>query len=84
MAIKDGADYVYALGHIGKRGSITSQKIIENTTGIDVFIDGHSHDEEQMIFQNANGKEVIRTACGSHLKNVGYSIITEKGIIDPI
>lgn len=47
MARADGADYVVAVGHLGKSGITkrwTSEAVIEHTTGIDAFIDGHSHE----------------------------------------
>lgn len=40
------ADYVIALGHLGVDESSqpwTSREVIANTTGLDAFIDGHSH-----------------------------------------
>ena len=40
------ADYVIALGHLGVDASSqpwTSREVIANTTGLDAFIDGHSH-----------------------------------------
>ncbi len=40
------ADYVIVLGHIGNDADsvVTSKEIVENIKGIDLFIDGHSHD----------------------------------------
>lgn len=43
----DGADYVVAIGHLGESGITsqwTSKAVIANTSGIDAFIDGHSHE----------------------------------------
>ena len=42
----EGADYVIALAHLGidyQSEPWTASKVIENTTGIDVMLDGHSH-----------------------------------------
>lgn len=43
----EGAEYVVALAHLGIEGSTaewTSSAVIANTTGIDVMLDGHSHE----------------------------------------
>ena len=42
----EGADYVVLVAHLGKEGITehwSSRSVIANTTGIDVLIDGHSH-----------------------------------------
>ena len=41
-----GADYIVALGHLGDEGITdgwSSRELIANTTGIDLFLDGHAH-----------------------------------------
>ncbi|MBO4395265.1 MAG: 5'-nucleotidase C-terminal domain-containing protein [Eubacterium sp.] len=61
----------------------TYADVISHTNGIDVFLDGHSHDTEQVVMKNKDGKEVVRSACGTKLDCIGYSIISaEKGITD--
>ena len=54
--------------------------IIEHTSGIDVFLDGHSHDTEQVIMKNKDGEDVVRSACGTKLNGIGYSIISPEGV----
>ncbi len=44
-----------------KDSSWTYAEVIEHTNGIDVFIDGHSHDTEQVVMKNKDGEEVIVT-----------------------
>ena len=82
----DGADYVYVLGHLGMSENDrpwTYADVIANTEGIDVFLDGHSHDTEQVTMKNKNGDLVVRSACGVKLNCIGYSRISaEKGITD--
>ena len=76
----EGADYVYVMGHVGMEESCspwTYADIIANTTGIDVFLDGHSHDTEQVVMQNKNGEDVVRSACGTKLNCIGYSVISK-------
>ncbi len=80
----EGADYVYVLGHCGLGDNChpwTYADILSNTTGIDVMLDGHSHDTEQVVMKNKNGEDVIRSACGSKLQNIGWSEITKDGEI---
>ena len=82
----DGADYVYVMGHLGLNAGDspwTYADIIEHTSGIDVLLDGHSHDTRQVIMNDMGGNPVVRSACGTKMANIGYSIITpEKGIVE--
>lgn len=82
----DGAEYVYLMAHLGmKAGDApwTYADVIEHTSGIDVVLDGHSHDTEQVVMKNKDGEDVVRSACGTKLGAIGYSHITaEEGIVD--
>ena len=71
----EGAEYVIVLGHMGNEAECvpwTYADIIENTTGIDAFLDGHSHDTDQVTMLNKDGEEVIRSACGTKMANIGW------------
>lgn len=77
-----GADLVYVLGHMGMYGGtsyLNYADIIEHTSGIDVFLDGHSHDTEQVVMKDRDGNDVVRSACGTKLSCVGYSHISADG-----
>ena len=79
----EGADYVYVMGHMGLEEDCapwTYADVIANTNGIDVFLDGHSHDTEQVVMKNKDGEDVPRSAVGYKLNSIGYSIIDENGI----
>ena len=82
----EGVDYVYVLGHLGLLESCspwTYEDVISHTNGIDVFLDGHSHDTEQVVMKNKDGETVIRSACGTKLNCIGYSFISlEEGVTD--
>ena len=70
-----GAQYVVALGHVGNEETCapwTYADIIANTTGIDAFLDGHSHDTDQVTMKNKDGVDVLRSACGTKLGGVGW------------
>ncbi len=80
-----GADLVYAVAHLGNEAVSspwTYAEVIENTTGIDVFLDGHSHDTDQVVMKNKDGEDVVRSAVGTKLSCVGYSFIDEDGEIE--
>ncbi len=79
-----GADYVVAVGHLGVDLSSSpwmSTEVIANTTGIDVFIDGHSHTEFSTTAKNEDGEEVPTVQTGTKLANVGKVTIAEDGEI---
>ncbi len=84
-AIADGADYVIALSHLGIDASTspyTSSEMIENTTGIDVVIDGHSHSTvECERVKNLDGDRVLLTQTGTKLNAVGMLYITKEGSV---
>ena len=78
-----GADYVYALSHLGNLtadGPWRFSEVIKNTSGIDVFLDGHSHDYKVETVTNKDGLDVVRLTCGSGLKAMGYSILSADDI----
>ncbi len=78
----EGASLVYVMGHCGLEAECspwTYADIIEHTRGIDVFLDGHSHDTEQVVMKNMDGEDVTRSACGTKLACVGYSHISADG-----
>ncbi len=77
----EGADYVIAIAHLGNEAAAspyTYADILGNTTGIDALTDGHSHDTDQLVMKNKDGKDVIRAACGTKLEGVGYISISAK------
>ena len=78
----EGADLVYVLGHCGLEEDCrpwTYADILSHTRGIDVFFDGHSHDTEQVVMKNIDGKDVARSACGTKLQCIGYSHVSAEG-----
>ncbi len=85
QARADGADYVILVGHLGENGVTqrwSSDSILKNTTGIDVCIDGHSHETvPQTIVKNKDGRDVILTQTGAKLKNIGKLTIAPDGTI---
>lgn len=51
-ANRDKVDFVIALSHLGQEGNYTSALLAEKVSGIDLIIDGHSHDKGEMKVGN--------------------------------
>ena len=71
----EGADYVILMGHLGHDAAAipyTYADVLGHTTGIDVMLDGHSHDTGKVVMKNRDGQEVIRQACGTLLEGIGW------------
>ena len=68
------ADYVIALGHLGVDPASqpwTSEEVIANVTGLDAFIDGHSHSTVEG--KDVNGTWLTQT--GEYFGNIGMMLI---------
>ena len=79
------ADYVIALGHLGVDASSqpwTSKEVIANTTGLDAFIDGHSHTTmPSELVTDKDGNAVLLTQTGEYLGAVGQLTISADGTL---
>ena len=79
----EGADYVVLLSHVGETPQsmgFSSHHLVNNTRGIDIVLDGHSHEIiECAKVQNLDGKEIIVTQTGTQFANVGKLLITPDG-----
>ena len=79
-ATEAGADYVIALSHIGydesgKLNDVTD--VIENTEGLDVVLDAHSHSViEEKIIKDKSGDDVLLTSTGTGFEHIGKLTIT--------
>ncbi len=78
-AAKAEADIVIALGHLGDDKSSqpwTSEELIANTNGIDVFIDGHSHSTVVgKEVANKDGETVYLNQTGEYLGAIGQIVL---------
>ena len=77
----EGAQYVVALAHLGIKSSSEewmSSTVIANTTGIDVMLDGHSHEAWTQEVKNKNGETVLLQQTGTKITNVGKVTIDVK------
>ena len=80
-AAKLEADTVVVLGHLGVDAASqpwTSEEVIANTNGFDIFIDGHSHsDVPGKAVANKDGENVWIAQTGEYLNAIGVTIIGE-------
>lgn len=83
----EGADTVIVVGHLGidaQSSPWRSTDVIANTTGIDAFIDGHSHStvEGDLVANKDGSKQVVLTQTGTKLANIGRMILRADGAIE--
>lgn len=82
----DGATKVIALGHLGDDSASkpwTSAETIANVTGLDAFIDGHSHSTVKGTeVADKEGNKVLLTQTGEYFDRIGMMVIdAETGVI---
>ena len=80
----EGCDYIICLGHLGIDDETAATKnrsidLLEKVTGIDVFIDGHSHSTLEAVKEATGGTgkvgDTYLTSTGTKLANVGRVIL---------
>ena len=84
----EGCDYIVCLGHLGIDDESVGNRSVDllaKVTGIDVFIDGHSHSTLDQIKAATNGTGKVGnaylTSTGTKLANVGVVDIAPDGTI---
>lgn len=80
----EGCDYIVCLGHLGiddESAGNRSFDLLSNVTGIDVFIDGHSHSTLEKVEKAAPGYAGVLTSTGTKLANIGVVTIAADGKI---
>ena len=82
---EEGADYVIALSHLGSPESFkpfSSIDVIKNTTGVDAFLDGHSHiDLPWTKEKNKDNKDTLLVDTGYKLNEFASLTISKDGEI---
>ncbi len=88
----EGAEKVIAITHLGIEGTTEQWKstdVIASTTGIDIVLDGHSHEViESTVYKNKDNKDVVLSSTGSKFEYFGQLTMGENGtaeleLIDP-
>ena len=82
----EGATKVIALGHLGDDPASqpwTSKETIANVSGLDAFIDGHSHSTvKSEAVAGKDGNAVLLTQTGEYFDRIGMMVIdSETGAI---
>lgn len=84
-AAEAGADYIVAVGHLGvdsESAPYRSTDVIAETSGLDVFLDGHSHSViASQNVKDADGNTVVLSSTGTKLENIGKLTIAADGTI---
>ena len=82
-----GCDYIICLGHLGIDSESEPNRsidVLSKVTGIDVFIDGHSHSDYEAVKAATNGTgkvgNTLITSTGTAAANVGVVTISKDGI----
>ena len=80
----DGADLVVCLGHLGTDIESIGHRsidVLENTTGIDIMIDGHSHSTLEEVKEATGGTGIVHdayvTSTGTKLQSIGKITIVD-------
>lgn len=85
---KQKVDYVIALSHLGSTAACEPYdvfNVLRNTSGIDAFLDGHSHSVIYGdTYQNKDGKETLLVSVGTKMENIGELIIDKEGNIESV
>ncbi|MEE1314687.1 MAG: bifunctional UDP-sugar hydrolase/5'-nucleotidase [Faecalimonas sp.] len=85
-AIEEGAEQVIAISHLGIDGTTEGWKstdVIANTTGIDVVLDGHSHERiESRIYKDKSNNDVVLSTTGSKFESFGQLTIEDNGAVE--
>ncbi len=75
----EGATKVIAVGHLGSdisSGVWTSEAVIGAVSGLDAFIDGHSHTVmEGKAVADKDGENVVLTQTGEYFNRIGMMVI---------
>lgn len=78
-SVKESADVVIALGHMGDDASsesCTSEDVIAGVSDLNAFIDGHSHSTVVgKEVADKNGESVILTQTGEYFDAIGMMVI---------
>lgn len=80
-----GANYVVAVGHLGideQSAPWRSTDVIANVSGLNAFIDGHSHSviPSQNVLDK-DSKTVVLTSSGTKLNAIGKLVISAAGTV---
>lgn len=83
---EEGVDYVIFVSHLGNNDSITAQfrtdHIVEKLSGLDMIIDGHSHEIYNRTVKDRTGRELPIAQAGTKLAAIGQLTIYKDGHLE--
>ena len=72
---KEGCDVIVCLSHLGWQinNEYNDERLVRETSGIDVILGGHSHDyfEKPLLYKNKEGKDVLMQQMGKNGRYLG-------------
>lgn len=77
-----GCSFVVCLGHLGEEDAMTGNRAVDvadNTSGIDLIVDGHDHQVE-----NATENGVFIVEAGCHLQNIGVVTVEDGRVAEQL
>ena len=81
-----GADYVILVSHLGNSENITEKyrcdTVVSKLTGLDMAIDGHSHETYNRTATDKTGKLLPIAQTGTKLKTIGQLTIYKDGRLE--
>lgn len=82
----EGAEQVIAISHLGIDGTTDGWKstdVIAATKGIDVVLDGHSHEMiESAVYKNNDDEDVALSSTGSKFERFGQLTLGDNGSVE--
>lgn len=79
---KEECDAIVCLSHLGWQipNEYNDERLVAETSGIDVILGGHSHDyfEAPLVYKNSNGESVLMQQMGKNGRNVGVVTLSFK------
>ena len=81
-----GADYVILVSHLGNSDDITERfrtdVVVGKLSGLDLVIDGHSHQTYNRTVTDAENRQVPIAQTGSNMKAIGQIMIYRDGRLE--
>ena len=82
---EDHVDYVIIISHFGYGGDAlkeyTSKGLLENLSGVNAIIDGHTHLIYNSTWKDEDNKDIYISQAGTRLSNIGKLTIKTDGTI---
>lgn len=73
---KENCDAIVCLSHLGWKipNEYNDERLVAETSGIDVLLGGHSHDyfDTPLIYKNSKGKDVVVQQMGKNGRSLGF------------